>query len=76
MNMPGFNAEATMESNSKNYRITTRASNNQRIITRSRLTCGFKAGRLAGRCLAAGYDHGDCMELATDFNAFCNSHDL
>jgi hypothetical protein len=76
MNLPGFTAEATLQSGSKRYRKTTRSSNNQRIVPQSRMTCAFKAGRLAGRCLAGGYGHQDCMELAADFNDFCNLHDL
>jgi hypothetical protein len=76
MNMPGFTAESALHSGEKHYRITTRPSGHQQIIAQSRMTCAFKAGRLAGRCLAAGYDHGNCMELAADFNAFCNEHDL
>ena len=76
MNMPGFTAEMSVSGNNKPYRITTRASNNRRIVAQSRMTCAFKAGRLAGRCLAAGFDHVDCMELAADFNSFCNAYDL
>ena len=76
MNIPGFTAEATLNSSSKHYRATTRPSNNQRVIAQSKMTCAFKAGRLAGRCLALGFDHGDCMAAAADFNGFCNEHDL
>jgi hypothetical protein len=76
MNMPGFTAKATLNSSSKHYRITTRPSNNQRVIAQSKMTCAFKAGRLAGRCLQLGYDRYDCMGAAADFNAFCNEYDL
>jgi len=76
MNIPGFTAEAALNSSSRHYRITTRPSNNQRVIAQSKLTCAFKAGRFAGRCLSLGYDHHDCMYGAADFYEFCNLHDL
>lgn len=76
MNMPGFTAEVTLNSNSKHYQITIRRFNNQRVIAQSRITCAFKAGRLAGRCLQLGFDRQDCMEAAADFNDFCNTHGL
>jgi hypothetical protein len=76
MNMPGFTAEASLSGNNKHHRITTRASNNQRIIAQSKMTCAFKAGRFAGRCLAAGFDSGDCYYAAADFNSFCNEYGL
>ncbi len=75
MNTPGFTAEATLNS-SRHHRITARPSNNQQVIPQSRMTCAFKAGRLAGRCLQAGFDHFDCMAAAADFNEFCNEYDL
>lgn len=75
-NIPGFTAEATLNSGSKRYRIATRRSENRRVVAQSKMTCAFKAGRLAGRCLQAGYDHQNCMELAADFNNFCNAYDL
>jgi hypothetical protein len=75
MNTPGFTAEATLNS-SRHHRITARPLNNQQVIPQSKNTCAFKAGRLAGRCLAAGFDSGDCYATAADFNQFCNEHDL
>jgi hypothetical protein len=76
MNIPGFTAEATLNSSSKHYRITMHPSSNQGVIAQSRMTCAFKAGRFAGRCLQLGFDKGDCMEGAAEFNAFCNEYDL
>jgi hypothetical protein len=76
MNIPGFTAEATLHGTSGRYRVAARDANNQQVIPQSRMTCAFKAGRLAGRCLQLGYDHGACMETAADFNDFCNQHDL
>jgi hypothetical protein len=76
MNIPGFTAESSLYQTSSQYQLSTRPSNNQRVIAQTRATCAFKAGRLAGRCLQLGYDHGDCMETAADFNEFCNAYDL
>ncbi len=76
LHIPGFTAEASLDGGSEPYQITTRPSINQRIIAQSKMTCAFKAGRLAGRCLSLGFDHGDCMYAAADFNSFCNEHDL
>ena len=76
MNIPGFTAETTLNTNSGRYRITPRPANNQPVTAQSRMTCAFKAGRLAGRCLQLGYDHQSCMTTAADFNDFCNEHDL
>jgi hypothetical protein len=76
MNMPGFTAEAALTRGGKHCAMMTRPSNGQRVIPQSRMTCAFKAGRLAGRCLALGFDHQDCMETASDFFQFCNEHDL
>ena len=74
--IPGFTAEATLNRSSEHYRITTSPPNHQRVIAQSKLTCAFKAGRLAGRCLQLGFDRQDCMQTAADFNDFCNQHDL
>jgi hypothetical protein len=76
MNMPGFTAEAALNKRREYQGITTLLPRNQRVIAQSKMTCAFKAGRLAGRCLALGFDHFDCMEAAADFNEFCNEHDL
>lgn len=76
MNMPGFTADATLAESDDSYRITVRPWNEQRVIPQSRMTCAFKAGRLAGRCLGLGYDRDDCYALAADFNTFCNDYDL
>jgi hypothetical protein len=76
MNMPGFTAEAGLNRSGKYYRMVSRASGGQRVVPQSRMTCAFKAGRLAGRCLSLGYDHQACMETASDFFEFCNEHDL
>jgi hypothetical protein len=76
MNMPSLNAEATLTRSRKQYRSRIRPTSHQGIIPQSRLTCAFKAGRLAGRCLQRGFDHQDCMELAADFDAFCNARGL
>src|SRR5262245_13480558 len=76
MSIPGFTAEAALNSSNKHYRITTRPFSKQRVIAQSKLTCAFKAGRLAGRCLQLGFDRQDCMQTAADFNDFCNEHDL
>ena len=76
MNMPGFTAELALESAGSQYLASNRTSSSQLIIPQSKLTCAFKAGRLAGRCLGVGFDHSDCMALAADFNDFCNTHDL
>jgi hypothetical protein len=75
-NIPGFTAEATLSRSGRYYQIATFPSSSHLVVPQSRATCAFKAGRLAGRCLAAGYDHYDCMELAADFNNFCNAYDL
>lgn len=74
--MPGYAGEASLYKTSGHYRLTTRYSNNLQIIAQSKMTCAFKAGRLAGRCLQLGFDHQDCMGTAIDFNDFCNEHDL
>ena len=74
--IPGFTADASLVDDSEHYRITTRPSIDQGIVAQSKMTCAFKAGRLAGRCLQLGFDHGDCMYAAADFNSFCNEHDL
>lgn len=71
-NIPGFTAEATLNSSSRRYRIATRSSDNHRVVAQSKMTCAFKAGRLARRCLQAD-DHQDCIEIAADFNNFCNA---
>jgi hypothetical protein len=76
MHLPGFTSEAVLNSGGKRYWAATRSGYEQQVVPQSRNTCAFKAGRLAGRCLAAGFDHGDCMGLAADFNSFCNEHDL
>ena len=76
MNIPGFTAEASLYQGAENYQAATRSANDQRVVPQSRLTCAFKAGRLAGRCLSLGHDHGDCMAAAADFNQFCNDYDL
>jgi hypothetical protein len=77
MTMPGFTADATLGKSGNSYRITVRPWNEQqRVIPQSRLTCAFKAGRLAGRCLGLGHDPGDCYAAAADFNTFCNDYDL
>ena len=76
MNIPGFTAEASLYHGSENYQAATRRANDQQVVPQSKMTCAFKAGRLAGRCLALGHDHGDCMALAADFNQFCNDYDL
>lgn len=74
-NLPGFTAEAALNGGEP-YRGHALVSEPQRVVAQSRLTCAFKAGRLAGRCLSLGFDHGDCMEAAADFNQFCIEHDL
>jgi len=77
MNIPGFTAEASLYHGSKNYQAATRKTKDQQgVVPQSKMTCAFKAGRLAGRCLALGHDHGDCMAVAADFNQFCNDYDL
>lgn len=76
MNVPGFTAETTLNRSREHYRLGSRPAGTQRVIAQSRVTCAFKAGRLAGRCLQLGYDHQSCMETAADFNDFCNQHDL
>ena len=76
MNIPGFTAEASLYHGSENYQAETRRTNDEQVVPQSRMTCAFKSGRLAGRCLSLGHDHGDCMALAADFNQFCNDHDL
>ena len=76
MNIPGFTAEASLYHVNENFQAATRTANDERVVPQSKMTCAFKAGRLAGRCLALGHDHGDCMELAADFNQFCNAYDL
>ena len=76
MKLPGFTAEATLKGPNEHYRMALLQSDYQGVIAQSRMTCAFKAGRLAGRCLQLGYDHGLCMETAADFNQFCNDHDL
>lgn len=74
--MPGFTAEATLKYDGRQYRGAARFSGIEGVIPQSKATCAFKAGRLAGRCLALGYDRYDCYALAADFNNFCNQHDL
>jgi hypothetical protein len=74
MNMPGFTAEATLDSSNKPYQSAMRHWSNQQVVPQSPMTCAFKAGRLAGRCLALGLDN--CYELAADFYKFCNDYDL
>ena len=77
INMPGFNAEASLGGKVGHYHGAARSSTHQQIVPQSKDTCAFKAGRLAGRCLAAGiYDRYDCYALAADFNQFCNEYDL
>jgi hypothetical protein len=76
MRLPQFTAEATLKHSGNPYPSKVRSWTNQQVIPQSRMTCAFKAGRLAGRCLALGYEHGDCYALAADFNTFCNEHDL
>ena len=76
MRIPGFTAEAALDSSIRDYRMLGRPSSERGVIPQSKMTCAFKAGRLAGRCLAAGFDHYDCMQTAADFNDFCNQHDL
>ena len=76
MNIPGFTAEASLYHGSEGYQAATSSANDQQVVPQSRLTCAFKAGRLAGRCLALGHDHGACMATAADFNQFCNDYDL
>ena len=76
MNIPGFTAEASLSHGSENYQAATSGPNDQQVVPQSRMTCAFKAGRLAGRCLGLGHDHGDCMAVAADFNQFCNDYDL
>ena len=76
MKLPGFTAEATLNSATEHYRFILLPSDSQGVVAQSRMTCAFKAGRLAGRCLQLGFDHGACMETAADFNQFCNDHDL
>ena len=76
MNIPGFTAEASLYHGSENYQAATRTANDQQVVPQSKMTCAFKAGRMAGRCLALGFDHTDCMEIAADFNQFCNEYDL
>ncbi|HYJ87642.1 MAG TPA: hypothetical protein VEW46_16385 [Pyrinomonadaceae bacterium] len=76
MNIPGFTAEASLYHGSEDYQAATSSANDQQVVPQSRQTCAFKAGRLAGRCLSLGHDHGDCMAAAADFNQFCNDYDL
>lgn len=76
MHIPGFTAKASLDGGSEHYQITIRPSIDQRIIAQSKITCAFKAGRLAGSCLRLGFDHADCMYAAADFNSFCNEYDL
>lgn len=76
VNIPGFTAEVTLSDNNKHYWTTTCPTNNQRVIPQSKMTCAFKAGRLAGRCLQLGFSHYDCMAAAADFNQFCNEYGL
>jgi len=76
LNMPGFTAAASLYHGSEHYQADTVGSNDQQVVAQSRMTCAFKAGRLAGRCLSLGFDRSDCMATAADFNQFCNDHDL
>jgi hypothetical protein len=76
MNIPGFTGEASLYNSDAIYQTSALTSNTQQVIPQSRMTCAFKAGRLAGRCLQLGFDHQDCMGAAADFNDFCNAHDL
>ncbi|MCM3900744.1 MAG: hypothetical protein ND866_03480 [Pyrinomonadaceae bacterium] len=76
MNIPGFTADASLYHGSEHYQAGTLGSTDQQVVAQSRMTCAFKAGRLAGRCLSLGHDHGDCMAAAADFNQFCNDYDL
>ena len=76
MKIPGFTAEATLSVGQTYGGIMSRRRSVQQVVAQSKMTCAFKAGRLAGRCLSLGFDHGDCMQAAADFNAFCNEHDL
>ena len=76
MNMPGFTAAASLYHGGQHYQGKKRRSTDQQVVAQSRMTCAFKAGRLAGRCLQLGHEHGACMEAAADFNQFCNEHDL
>ena len=76
MTLPGFSAEAVLTRRRAGYRSSAREGTHHGIAPQSKMTCAFKAGRLAGRCLAAGFEHSACMETAADFNSFCNEHDL
>lgn len=76
MQLPGFTAEQSLNGAGGNYRMASRPTSDQRVIPQSKLTCSFKAGRLAGRCLQLNYDHQLCMDTAADFYDFCNQHDL
>jgi len=76
MTLPGFVAEAGLNTRTAGYRSSTSGGTHRGVVPQSKMTCAFKAGRLAGRCLAAGFDHQACMDTASDFNSFCNEHDL
>lgn len=76
MRLPKLTYTEAVSNRSRQYGAATRRADTQGVTAQSRMTCAFKAGRLAGRCLSLGFNSGDCYAAAADFNQFCNDLDL
>ncbi len=71
MNMPGFNAEASLHNSGKHYQNRTYIFNNQHVIPQVSDLCLRKGARAFWRCRSVGYDFETCMDFEVDTWEWC-----